>query len=462
MKESVILQSPHAVDPLKCLTEEEKEERYRTRLDESYRPYTVIDVLTSVYHRCFEDDLCNYAGEHPEEVIAPESGWGVSRVWVNECRICRVETLFFQPLSDFAVELLVHASLRAEIVRSGNANIKRYKNIRRDLHLRYSFDLRPCKLTCRFVKAVVVEEESLLALNPTALRADKYLLPLVQDSDYPRLAKWILARFDMPEEGPLDVNLLAERMEMKLLSGRFPENSVAGEIFFNYGRAEILDPATGKARDTNIDPCTVILNMSACRNRGLYNVTLLHECTHQLLAMKHFLLQMTHGHQFCSYLCKRRGKNERKQRGSLSPVDIMEIHANKLPGYLMIEEHGGKARAEAFMQSYPDRGVVWMTRFVQDMAEYYGTTQTLAKTRLLDMGYSEVRGVLQSANGELIPAYLSDLEEGQKYDVDHSDALKEYVRNPAFREVLDSCPRILTYPGRTFTSANLCGMILGA
>ena len=141
-----------------------------------------------------------------------------------------------------------------------------------------------------------MEEESLLALNPMALRADKYLLPLVQDSDYPRLAKWILAQFDMPEEGPLDVNLLAERMEMKLLPGRFPENSVTGEIFFNYGRAEILDPATGKARDTNIDPCTVILNMSACRNRGLYNVTLLHECTHQLLAMKHFLLQMTHGH----------------------------------------------------------------------------------------------------------------------------------------------------------------------
>ena len=76
-----------------------------------------------------------------------------------------------------------------------------------------------------------MEEESLLALNPTALRADKYLLPLVQDSDYPRLAKWILARFDMPEEGPLDVNLLAERMEMKLLPGRFPENSVTGEIF---------------------------------------------------------------------------------------------------------------------------------------------------------------------------------------------------------------------------------------
>lgn len=53
-----------------------------------------------------------------------------------------------------------------------------------------------------------------------------------------------------------------------------------------------------------------------------------------------------------------------------------------------------------------------MTRFVQDMAEYYGTTQTLAKTRLLDMGYSEVRGVLQSANGRADSGIPSDLEEG--------------------------------------------------
>lgn len=95
MKEAVILQSPHAIDPMKNLTEAEKVERYRTRLDETFRPYTVVDVLTGVYHRCFEDDLRNYIGENPDEFVSLEEGWCVSRAWVNECRVGRVETLFF-------------------------------------------------------------------------------------------------------------------------------------------------------------------------------------------------------------------------------------------------------------------------------------------------------------------------------------------------------------------------------
>lgn len=95
MKEAVILQSPHAVDPMETLTEKEKAERYRTRLDETFRPYTVIDVLTKVYHRRFEDDLRQSVGERPEDFLEPENGWRVSRVWVNGCRIVRVETLFF-------------------------------------------------------------------------------------------------------------------------------------------------------------------------------------------------------------------------------------------------------------------------------------------------------------------------------------------------------------------------------
>ena len=299
MKEAVILQSPHAVDPMAPLTEKEKAERYRTRLDETFRPYTVIDVLTKVYHRRFEDDLRQSVGERPEDFLEPENGWRVSRVWVNGCRIVRVETLFFQPLSDFQMDLFARVSLRMELVRGGDAGMTRYKSLRTELRLRYSLNLRPCKLTCRFVKTVVKEEDGLLARNPMAIRADKYLLPILHESDYPRLARWILSQYDMTENGlPLDVDLLAMRMGLKLLPGRFSEKGVTGEIYFNHGRAEILDPATGEARDTNIDPGTIILNLAACTTRGMLRVTLLHECVHHLLADRHFLLQMTHGHQY--------------------------------------------------------------------------------------------------------------------------------------------------------------------
>ena len=65
LSEAVIIQSPHAFVPKKHYTEQEREEMYRTRIDESFKPYTVIDVLTKVYHRAFTDDLKQFIGKHP-------------------------------------------------------------------------------------------------------------------------------------------------------------------------------------------------------------------------------------------------------------------------------------------------------------------------------------------------------------------------------------------------------------
>ena len=83
MSEAAIFQSPHAIKPSIFLTEAEKQERYRTRLDETFRPYTVLDVLTRVYHRRPEDDLCDAIGKKPDAFISLEAGWSVSRAWVN-------------------------------------------------------------------------------------------------------------------------------------------------------------------------------------------------------------------------------------------------------------------------------------------------------------------------------------------------------------------------------------------
>lgn len=80
MKEAAITQSPHAFVPKKTITEAEREELYRTRIDESFKPYTVIDVLQKVYHRSFADDLKQYIGEHPQKFRKnPEKkDWAVS------------------------------------------------------------------------------------------------------------------------------------------------------------------------------------------------------------------------------------------------------------------------------------------------------------------------------------------------------------------------------------------------
>ena len=133
MKEAAITHSPHAFVPKKELTEEERRERYRTRIDESIRPYTVIDVLTRVYHRSFEDDLLEYIGKHPEPFQIASEKWKLSRAWVNSLRIIRPESVFFQEIKDFQVDIAVEAGIRIEEVRQSGGLLKRRRALRQTL-----------------------------------------------------------------------------------------------------------------------------------------------------------------------------------------------------------------------------------------------------------------------------------------------------------------------------------------
>ena len=94
LKEAAITQSTHAFVPKEHMTEREREELYRTRIDETFAPYTVIDVIRKVFHREFADDLKIYIGEHPDLFKTTGSDWNVSRAWVNELKIIRPESVF--------------------------------------------------------------------------------------------------------------------------------------------------------------------------------------------------------------------------------------------------------------------------------------------------------------------------------------------------------------------------------
>ena len=67
MKEAPISQSPFTINPFQELTEEERKARYRTRIDSTFKPYTVFDTLQKVYHKNYEDDLLSVIGMFPED-----------------------------------------------------------------------------------------------------------------------------------------------------------------------------------------------------------------------------------------------------------------------------------------------------------------------------------------------------------------------------------------------------------
>ena len=440
MKEAAITQSPHTFVPKKDLTEQEREELYRTRLDESFRPYTVIDVITKVYHRSFEDDLKTYIGEYPEEFKTTSDEWSVDRIWVNELRIIRPESVFGQPVKDFLVDIAVEAKIRLEETRRISAAFRNSYKLNLQLRLRYSFDLRPCHLECHFKGVVLDEKRCVCSLYPTALPVDRYLLPVMGTEDYEQLSRYIRIRYlpgTFAMDVPVDSEAWIREMNLSLYYGAFPENGALGEYFFGFGTAEVLDEKTGNVRRQDINPGTIVMNMEVRDSRSMKNSTLAHEATHYYLGMYFFLLQKTHGHDYCSYMCKRYRENSTQDR--TTPMERMEIQANTFPRYLMIPESTGKAHAERLLAYYGGlRNLANMQRLVDEMAEFYGTTKTMARSRLLDFGYNEVRGILRTANGNLVPSYLSTLSDHETYTISETDALKEYLRNADFRQVLNT------------------------
>ena len=441
LKEAAISQSPHVFDPLRELTPEERQARYRTRIDASFKPYTVFDILQKVYHRSFEDDLLSIIGEFPEDFKTSSSEWSVSRVWVNSLQVIRSESVFFQPTEDFQVDILIDTRIKFEEVRAGNNFLKNRYNITPQLRLRYSFDLRPCHMNCRFVDVIRDEKDSLIAKDEYKIPVDKYFLPVLKGNDYNRMARYLMYKFMRQyydSDEPVDPAAWIYNSRLKVKYGVFPEEGVLGEYFFSFGMADIVDLKTGVITPTEINPGTIVLNQDIAKDEARRKSTLAHELIHYYLGGYFFLLQKMHGHEYCSYMCKRFDKS-REQQDKWTPVDIMEMHANKMPGFLLIQDKPGRAYAEEVMDDLGwKRDLVSMNRMVEQMAAHFETTKTVAKTRLIDFGYNEVRGLMQSANGGLVPSYISNLAENETYTIDEADGVREYVRNAEFRKRINT------------------------
>ncbi len=450
--ETVITASPHGFDPVAHhnLPPEEQEKVYCRRVNEIIKPYTVIDVLTKVYHRNFANDLSAYIGEHPEAFACfkkTDSSWAMSRVWVNECRCIRPESVFDQPKYACCVDIVISARVKVEEEKRGIACFKNHYTIKGEFRLRYIFNFCPCELSCIFDRVVVDEQESLLSAYPDAIRMDKYLLPLLLTAeDYQKAAAIVIreVRSALKRKyrvhAPFDPRKWISIMGPTIRLGAFPENGAMGEYFFDFGQADLFDANTGEVHpNSNINPGTIILNHQALQSKGIENSTICHEGCHHRFGFYYLMLQKTHGHSYASYLCKRFQKTDNQGDSRWSPIDIMELHANKLPGYLLIQDKPGKAYAGRLIKSYGGQHTIQnLEQLVRDVAAHFGTPLSMARRRLIELGYPDVSGISQYINHTRVPNHLSQLPSNQTYTIDEQDAIREYLRNPDFRHILDT------------------------
>ena len=444
LKKEPITRSPYAYDIERVMqmSDEERKGLYTQKAIQTEQPYTVIDVLKEVYHRDFIDDLKLYISHNKKFLdLFKESSddWRICQYWIDSFTIIRPESVFGQPIHDTLVDIYAEVRLRVLEMSTDGYEDTNVFSVNTRLRLRYTFDLRPCHLTCHYLGAVKGEESGVYSVFPDYFRADKYLLPaLIKREDYERMARMIISE-DMPEYLDSEEWICAidwiQSMGLGVYIGEFPEADVMGEYFYGFGKAMVYDPESKCAKEEQIDPGTILLNRKPLDSRGKINSTSCHEGIHHRLGIYYFMLQMTHGNQMSSYMCKR---NQQNGITNWTPSEIMELHANKLPAYMLIQEKPGKKKAADLFESYGGvKTIDTMIALVDDMAEYFGVTKTIAKSRLREFGYREVGGISQFIRGQQVDPYISALGKNETYTIDEYDGIQEYIHNPLFRRIID-------------------------
>lgn len=424
---SPVTHSPYADVPLSQLTPEEQYDRYHTRTPESFVPYTVDEVLRSVYHRDYQDDLSDFlnAGVRCFRTLEGDL-WNVSSVVVMTCRFVSTESILGQSLCSFLVDQVVEAKLRWNLLDRATGRRHKTEFSVDHLRLRYCFNFHPDTLSCDFIGVIRDDSESLFVMYPEEIRLNEFLLPVMVPEDYSFYADTLrltLLKLAPDEDVALDPRQLLYALDLRVYQGAFEDEDILGEYFFNHGSARVMDPESGMPARLPMDPGSVVIS-NLIDSSGLYASTVVHECAHRLLGTPFFMLQKTHGHKYCSYMSKLKGKkpgDEKKQ----DPLALLEEQADLLPGYLLIPSELGKLHARRLFRSYgkgSHRDL--LLRLVRDMASFYGTTKTMACRRLIDFGYTDLVDIIR--RNRVI------------YRVSEQEAMAEFVRNAAFRESL-SC-----------------------
>ncbi len=412
-------------------------------LERGVRPYTVVEILREVFHEDFFLAVQMYMDRYPEgaaKAIGREGAEGFRLVSLGEPR---VESSLHQAACSMAVDLLFRATVAAWVPGdSGKGEGIREKGLfPAEFRMRYLLNL--WEKTCSapgiapraFFPADAITEQKTAITN-------RYLLPILYSRDYAETARRMLQRYYPEALGnpmAVDGRELARRMHLQVWKVRFEEGSdILGQIFFDETWVLLRD-AQGRPLRKKIPAMTILINADRCTTKEAENFTIVHECCHVYKDQPFFRLQMLRGKHLTSYTSRKRKKET--YSGANSVMDWMELQTEKLTAYVLMEEEGARRRAEELLSSLGGgRTPENLQKVLQGLASFYGVSRSMARYRMVEMGYPEAEGVYAYVERRRIPDYGcgGEWKPGITYVLSREEAGRLLQESEAFRQVLES------------------------
>ena len=415
-------------------------------LERGARPYTVVEILKEVFKEDFHKAIQCYMDQCPEgtaKAIKVDEAKDFHLVWLSEPR---VESSLKQPACTTAVDLVFNTTVEALVpAMQGNGaetvTVMEKRRYHAGFRVRYLLGLwnktcsAPIIAPCDYFPSDMITEQKTAITN-------QYLLPIMYAEDYAKAGRRMLERYYKEAlETPTAVNgmELARQMKLDVRKVRFEKGSdIQGRIYFDWTWVTLRNGKGGLERE-KIPPMTILINMDLCPTREIENSTIIHECCHVYLDLPFFKLQMLSGKPYTSYTSRRKRKKRYSQNNG--PIDWMELQAEKLPAYVLMEEENTRSKIESFLaERGGERTPENMLWVMNSLAAFFNVSRSMAKYRMIELGYPEAEGVYVYVDNQHIPDYGcgGGWKPGITYTISRGEAAQLLRESADFRIALTS------------------------
>lgn len=350
--------------------------------------------LRSVFRDRFSIDfrglVQKYADTYPEKL--DQSSKGKVFYQVKDVHLKKTYAPMLQPISDTQVLYFVEGSLKQVIFEPAKpASSFQERMLTYLFRIQGSLDLRPCVSGVGDVYMKVVDKlpDENQEREIWDIQMDDYLLPILYEDDYDKVAEEILKTY-YPEGHPVDGRKLAERMGLSIVEGGLVgHEDTYGLICFDFSEVKVLCK-DGVVRRLRLNPGNIFLNTNKLKNQRMCNSTIIHECVHMYLDRHYFFLQRMSGLKATAYAARR----ERNYGWRNTPVDWMELQADKMPAHILMEKHAALAAIERLFSEYQgSRDPQTVRAVIFALADEFEVSPSMAKYRMVELGYPEAEGV---------------------------------------------------------------------
>ncbi len=148
---------------------------------------------------------------------------------------------------------------------------------------------------------------------------------------------------------------------------------------------------------------------------------------------------MLSGKPYTSYTSRKKRKKGYSQNNG--PIDWMELQAEKLPAYVLMKEENTRKKIEELLsekggQRTPEN-MLWV---MNSLASFFNVSRSMAKYRMIELGYPEAEGIYVYVDNQHIPDYGCGgmWKPGITYTISRGEASQLLWESSDFRIALSS------------------------